>query len=405
MALNFPAKIYQILENESADIIRWLPNGAAFRIVDHGRFEREIIPKYFRHNQISSVQRQLNLYGFKCVSRGEDKGAFFHQKFRRGDWEIVKKITRYAPIKKPDELADPTRPDDLTLPHSHSPVQSESNSTGIPSVSAPSSNSNASHSSNHNDPHSLYQHHISAHAFQSYANTYHRPYDPYGYNEIPPFVPPHQSSEAASHSMYATGRRPPAWAWNGGPVPPHYANAYLMRQPMDHLSHTPVDHRNPVHSHAPAAKTDTTAPKTFNNAVTATPSFNLTTKNVTPTISNTEGSVSGNASVCSENSISTSKSTSMKDMQVVEPPKSTLKKTPSYLNIVNDVVLIDPDFDLGDEFDFFNEVVPAMKEMEASPYKPATETLQAPKQQARTSEIGVNTDLSQSAFLDYYSDI
>lgn len=48
MALNFPAKIYQILENESADIVRWHQNGAAFRIVDHGRFEREIIPKYFR---------------------------------------------------------------------------------------------------------------------------------------------------------------------------------------------------------------------------------------------------------------------------------------------------------------------------------------------------------------------
>lgn len=100
MALNFPAKIYQILENESSDIIRWHMNGTAFRIVDHGRFEREIIPKYFRHNQISSVQRQLNLYGFKCISRGEDKGAFFHQKFRRGDWEEVKRITRYSPNKK-----------------------------------------------------------------------------------------------------------------------------------------------------------------------------------------------------------------------------------------------------------------------------------------------------------------
>jgi hypothetical protein len=50
MALNFPAKIYQILENESNDILRWHNNGLAFRIIDHGRFEREIIPKYFRRN-------------------------------------------------------------------------------------------------------------------------------------------------------------------------------------------------------------------------------------------------------------------------------------------------------------------------------------------------------------------
>lgn len=92
--LHFPARIYIILENESPDIICWHPNNRAFRIVDHGRFEREIIPKYFRHNQISSVQRQLNLYGFKCVSRGDDKGSFYHEKFVRGNWEEAKKIRR-----------------------------------------------------------------------------------------------------------------------------------------------------------------------------------------------------------------------------------------------------------------------------------------------------------------------
>jgi hypothetical protein len=53
MALNFPAKIYQILENESTDVIRWHANGNAFRIVDHDRFEREIIPKYFRRKLIA----------------------------------------------------------------------------------------------------------------------------------------------------------------------------------------------------------------------------------------------------------------------------------------------------------------------------------------------------------------
>mmetsp|Transcript_17956 Transcript_17956/g.16235 ORF Transcript_17956/g.16235 Transcript_17956/m.16235 type:complete len:332 (-) Transcript_17956:246-1241(-) len=92
--LHFPAKIYLILENESPDIIRWHPNCKAFRITDHTRFEREIIPKYFRHNQMASVQRQLNLYGFKCVSRGEDKGSFYHPKFQRGDWESAKSIRR-----------------------------------------------------------------------------------------------------------------------------------------------------------------------------------------------------------------------------------------------------------------------------------------------------------------------
>lgn len=103
---SFPAKIYQILENESCDIIRWNNDGCSFRIVDHGRFEREIVPKYFRHNQISSVQRQLNLYGFKCISRGELRRSFFHPRFKKGEWEVVKKLTRYIPPKKSSPFQD-----------------------------------------------------------------------------------------------------------------------------------------------------------------------------------------------------------------------------------------------------------------------------------------------------------
>jgi len=92
--LHFPAKIYLMLENESPDIIRWEGNGTRFRIVDSTRYQQEIIPKYFRHNQYSSVQRQMNLYGFKCNFRGNDKGSFSHPEFFKGNWEAVKKLRR-----------------------------------------------------------------------------------------------------------------------------------------------------------------------------------------------------------------------------------------------------------------------------------------------------------------------
>lgn len=49
---------------------------------------------------MSSVQRQLNLYGFKCFNRGENKGAFFHPSFIRGNWEEAKSISRANPSKK-----------------------------------------------------------------------------------------------------------------------------------------------------------------------------------------------------------------------------------------------------------------------------------------------------------------
>ena len=48
LVLHFPEKIYIILETESPEIIRWENNGCAFRIVDHNRFEAEILPKWFR---------------------------------------------------------------------------------------------------------------------------------------------------------------------------------------------------------------------------------------------------------------------------------------------------------------------------------------------------------------------
>jgi hypothetical protein len=50
--LNFPARIYQILENESPEIIQWNSNGLSFRIVNHIRFEAEVIPKYFRRKKL-----------------------------------------------------------------------------------------------------------------------------------------------------------------------------------------------------------------------------------------------------------------------------------------------------------------------------------------------------------------
>jgi hypothetical protein len=53
--LNFPSRIYQILENESPEIIQWNSNGLSFRIVNHIRFEAEVIPKYFRRKTLRNL--------------------------------------------------------------------------------------------------------------------------------------------------------------------------------------------------------------------------------------------------------------------------------------------------------------------------------------------------------------
>ena len=44
--------------------------------------------------KLTSFQRQLNLYGFRRVTKGEDQGAYFHPKFQYGDGNAVSEIRR-----------------------------------------------------------------------------------------------------------------------------------------------------------------------------------------------------------------------------------------------------------------------------------------------------------------------
>ena len=48
----------------------------------------------FLDSRVASIQRQLNLYGFRCAHRGEEKGVFFHPKFVRGAYDDALNIRR-----------------------------------------------------------------------------------------------------------------------------------------------------------------------------------------------------------------------------------------------------------------------------------------------------------------------
>lgn len=100
---NFPVKLYRMLEetekeaNES--ILSFVANGRAFAVHQPKRFVSDIMPRYFTTSRISSFQRQLNLYGFRRVTEGKNKGAYFHELFIKGQKALCKNITR----KKPNE--------------------------------------------------------------------------------------------------------------------------------------------------------------------------------------------------------------------------------------------------------------------------------------------------------------
>ncbi|QHS76242.1 Sfl1p [Saccharomyces paradoxus] len=64
----FIHKLYQILEDDSLhDLIWWTPSGSSFMIKPVERFSKALAT-YFKHTNITSFVRQLNIYGFHKVS-------------------------------------------------------------------------------------------------------------------------------------------------------------------------------------------------------------------------------------------------------------------------------------------------------------------------------------------------
>jgi hypothetical protein len=91
---SFPMKLHRIFDEVEKDgyahIMSWQPHGRAFAIRDATLFSRIIMPKYFpTSKKYSSIQRQFNIYGFEKLTRGPDKGSYYHEAFLRGRPELT----------------------------------------------------------------------------------------------------------------------------------------------------------------------------------------------------------------------------------------------------------------------------------------------------------------------------
>lgn len=59
----FLTKTYQLVDDPSVDdLISWSEDGSAFIVWRPAEFARDLLPKYFKHNNFSSFVRQLNTY-------------------------------------------------------------------------------------------------------------------------------------------------------------------------------------------------------------------------------------------------------------------------------------------------------------------------------------------------------
>lgn len=91
----FPEKLIEVLERgDTASIITWLPHGRSFIVRDTKLFVAGILPRFFRQSKFMSFTRQLNLWGFKRITKGVDSGAYYHELFLRGRAHLAKRMRR-----------------------------------------------------------------------------------------------------------------------------------------------------------------------------------------------------------------------------------------------------------------------------------------------------------------------
>lgn len=101
----FPYKLHRMLEEAEqkghSDIISWTPDGTAFKVHDKHKFSAELMPKYFSSNKFKTFQRNLNLWCFQTITRGDpDRGAICHRSFVRGNSSKCSEMKRVRIKKK-----------------------------------------------------------------------------------------------------------------------------------------------------------------------------------------------------------------------------------------------------------------------------------------------------------------
>jgi hypothetical protein len=120
---------YDMVNNmDNAQAVGFTQDGTALEIRDITLLSEKILPKYFRHKNVTSFYRQLNSYGFRTTrsASADIAHTFSHEMFKRGHPELLSTINRKKCTPK-DKKTSP--PSDETSEASPSIVGSPSSSS------------------------------------------------------------------------------------------------------------------------------------------------------------------------------------------------------------------------------------------------------------------------------------
>jgi hypothetical protein len=93
----FPTRLYNMLENAEKEgydhLIRWSSDGKSFKIHDSWNHKAivAILKRNFNQTRFKSFLRQLQVYGFERLFKGESQGECSHPMFVRGRQDLLYK--------------------------------------------------------------------------------------------------------------------------------------------------------------------------------------------------------------------------------------------------------------------------------------------------------------------------